>query len=171
MKVKRSPTPVADVVRSMDPRWGRIPEETPTGPSASGAFDNSPQFQLRVRRPDAKFVPTGRLKFVVVRALAGLKSHWFSRPCGTGVVGHPPPAVETAGYCQIVPAGRDATSRRGEAFLERRIVEARTRSPPHVGGYKFRSVLDLYPSVVDPLRFPFNFMVLTWRRYFAKLCA
>jgi len=160
----------------MDPRWGLIPEETPTGPSASGAFDNSPQFQLRVRRPDAKFVPTGRLnpnsevklrcdhsagfpacgfwrlssrqfphgntglespvnpqtgmsalqhfaadlplatsvlglKFVVVRSLAGLKSHWFGRPCGTGVVGHPPPAVETAGYCQIVPAGRDTTSR------------------------------------------------------------
>jgi len=102
---------VAAEVRSMDPRWGLIPEGMPTLPSASGAFDNSPQFQLRVRRPDAQFVPTGRLKFVVVLTLARLKSHWFSRPCGTGVVGHPPPAVETAGYCQCVPAGRNTTSR------------------------------------------------------------
>jgi len=98
-------------VRSMDPRWGLIPEEMPTGPSASGAFDHSPQFQLRVRRPDAQFVPTGRLNFVVVRSLVCLRSHWFSRPCGTGVVGHPPPAVETAGYCQSVPAGQNTTSR------------------------------------------------------------
>jgi len=68
---------------SMDLLRGLMQEETPTMPSASGVFDNSPQFQLRVRNPDAQFVPTGRLKFVVVRALARVKSHWFSRPCGT----------------------------------------------------------------------------------------
>jgi len=99
--------------------WGLMREETPTMPSASGAFDHSPQFQLRVRNPDAQLVPTGRLKLVVVRVLARVKSHWFSRPCGRGVLGRTPPAVETAGYGQIVPAGRETASRRGETFLER----------------------------------------------------
>ena len=36
---------VAADVRSMDTRWGLILEETH---GARGAFDNSPQFQLRV---------------------------------------------------------------------------------------------------------------------------
>jgi len=109
-------------VERTNPCLGLPQEETPTVSSASGAFDNSPQFQLRVRNPDAQLVPTGRLKFAVIRALTRLKSHWFSRPCGTGIVGRTPPAVETAGYCQCVPAGRETASRRDEGFLERCFV-------------------------------------------------
>jgi len=149
----RSEALAADV-RSPDSRGARIEDETPTVPSASGAFDHSPQFQPRVRNLDAKFVPTGRLNFVVARALARLKSHWFSRPCGTGVVDRTPPAVETAGYYQCVPAGRKSNPPRVEAFLKRRISGVRNlvrllTSAATGSGWCFSSIcVHLCPSVV-----------------------
>ncbi|MES1180423.1 MAG: hypothetical protein ABUL66_01025 [Verrucomicrobiota bacterium] len=55
---------------------------------ANGAFENSPQFQLRVPMSKMKFVPAGRLKI-------------FIRPDGALSVGNYRPAVETAGYFRL----------------------------------------------------------------------
>ena len=84
---------------------------------ASGAFDNSPQFQLRVRGTPTQLAPTGRLRFGLAQAVGGLDWDWFSRPCGADGVGHTPPAVETAGYCQFVPVGRKTSRCVSRRFL------------------------------------------------------
>ena len=87
---------------------------------ASGAFDNSPQFQLRVCGAPTQLVPTGRLRFVLAQAVGGLASDRFSRPGGADGVGRTPPAVETAGYCQCVPVGRKNEPPREQALFEKR---------------------------------------------------
>ncbi len=95
--------------------------------SARGAFDNSPQFQLRVWGALSQFVPTGRLKFMLAAAAGCLGAHRFSRPGGANGARRTPPAVDTAGYCQFVPAGRETGSRRREAFLK---SPNRSTTPP-----------------------------------------
>jgi len=49
---------------------------------ASGTFDNSPQFQLRVLCAPTQLVPTGRLTFILAQAVGGLNSDRFNRPSG-----------------------------------------------------------------------------------------
>ena len=96
--------------------------------SARGAFDNSPQFQLRVRGAQTQFVPAGRLNFLLAPAVGCLGSHVFSRPRGANGVGRTPPAVETAGYYQFVPAGQEDEKPPEKAFLK-----GRTRTADRFG--------------------------------------
>ena len=65
---------------------------------ARGAFDNSPQFQLRVRGAQIQSVPAGRLNFSFTPAIRRFGLDVFSRPAGAYSVRGRKPAVETAGY-------------------------------------------------------------------------
>ena len=71
----------------MDPRWGLIREETH---GTRGAFDNSPQFQLRVL--GAKIIrPSGTVEVRFALPLVRLDADKFSRPGGANGVGRTPP--------------------------------------------------------------------------------